>query len=78
MRPEFLVSNLCQNIAMANNRIFAERIIEPVIPVQEVHTLRNAKGIPVLGEVDLEQIAPAALTKVLSDFLCALWSMFVL
>ncbi|KAE9386213.1 hypothetical protein BT96DRAFT_949280 [Gymnopus androsaceus JB14] len=50
------------------------RIPKPIMPAEELHTLRNANGIPVLGVVDLEQIAPAALTKVLSDFLHALWN----
>ncbi|KAE9393538.1 hypothetical protein BT96DRAFT_943869 [Gymnopus androsaceus JB14] len=50
------------------------RIPKPIMPAEELHTLRNANGIPVLGVVDLEQIAPAALTKVLSNFLHALWN----
>lgn len=50
-----------------------ERTIELVASADEAHSLRNADGLPVLGDVDLEQIAPAVLTKVLTDFLRALW-----
>ncbi|KAE9386300.1 hypothetical protein BT96DRAFT_949212 [Gymnopus androsaceus JB14] len=57
-----------------NDKNPAEHVIEPIMPAEELHTLRNANGIPVLGVVDLEQIAPAGLTKVLSDFLHALWN----
>ncbi|KAE9388147.1 hypothetical protein BT96DRAFT_1004471 [Gymnopus androsaceus JB14] len=51
-----------------------KHVIEPIMPAEELHTLRNANGMPVPGVVDLEQIAPAALTKVLSNFLHALWN----
>ncbi|KAE9384174.1 hypothetical protein BT96DRAFT_950750, partial [Gymnopus androsaceus JB14] len=50
-----------------------KRLIEQVTPADEPHNLRNADGVPVLGDVNLEQLTPAALTKVLTDFLRALW-----
>ncbi|KAE9398083.1 hypothetical protein BT96DRAFT_995265 [Gymnopus androsaceus JB14] len=68
---EMALGNACKD--WCETRI-PKHVIEPIMPAEELHTLRNANGIPVLEVVDLEQIAPAALTKVLSDFLHALWN----